>query len=105
MIREARLRAFRPRAEAEVEPEVRGLAAALRDESALSPRAPWLLRAADGTVLLLVEWASPQAERRAEDNPRVNAAMADLEAVAEEIALDELDEASALVAAFESLSP
>lgn len=82
---------------------MRALARTLREEAALSPRPEWLLRAGDGSVLLLVEWASPQAERRAEDNPRVNEAMADLEACAEELSLDELDEASALVAAFESL--
>jgi hypothetical protein len=99
--------AYRARGEAQEDAlaeALRGLFAQLVAEGMLTDRPPLLLRSGlDGTLLLLMQWRSPQEERRAQDAPAVNAAYARLEELAEAVTLGELEEAESLQPTFELL--
>lgn len=97
MTTEATIAVYRPRnkeAADELPERLRELFRVMRDQGVATQRDPWLLRAEDGSCLLLHEWVSPQAARRAADNPAVNEALARVEAIAQRTPLGELDEAS-----------
>lgn len=57
----------------------------------------------DGAHVVMTRWASPQIERRAQDNPTLNAMWARIEDVAEQITLGELEEAEAVAPSFERI--
>jgi hypothetical protein len=106
MSTEAAITAFRPRADdaaEELAARLRELAAAMRAQGVVTDREPWILRASDDSCLLVHEWISPQAARRAADNPAINDALARVEAVAERIPWGELEEAEELEATLEVL--
>ena len=75
---------------------------ALAQEKVITERPPWRLTAADGSRVVIFEWVSPQGARRAQDNPTINERMSELELVAEQVPLADLEEADELDASFAS---
>lgn len=94
--------AYRPKAGKErvLLSEVRDHHALLRSEGLATDRAPTIMRAADGTLVEVFEWASPAAIEEARANPRVRAMWARLEACGDVVPLDRVREASAMLAEF-----
>lgn len=80
---------------------LRELASMMRIMEVITDREPLVLRTPGDDCLLLVEWKSPQAARRAQDNPSINDALARVESVAERIPIGELEDADGLEASFE----
>ena len=66
---------YRPKAgrEAELLELVRGHVPALRAEGLATARPPLVMRAADGCLVEVFEWASAEAVERAHHNPNVQA--------------------------------
>ncbi|HJL18352.1 MAG TPA: hypothetical protein RMH99_22000 [Sandaracinaceae bacterium LLY-WYZ-13_1] len=103
MSTEATLAAYRPRdadAADALPARLRGWWDAMRGQGVVTAREPWLLRSGDD-CLLVFEWVSPQAARRAQDNPAINEALAAVEALAERIPPGELEDADDLEATLE----
>jgi hypothetical protein len=80
--------------------EVRDHHALLRSEGLATDRAPTIMRAADGTIVEVFEWASPAAIEEARDNPRVQAMWARFFACCDVVPLRQLAEAAAQFAEF-----
>jgi len=103
-MREATIQAWRPREDdgddEVVDRRLDALLGALSREKVISARPPWRLVAADGTRIVIFEWISPQGARRAQDNPAINERLSELELVAEQIPLGDLEEAEELDASF-----
>jgi quinol monooxygenase YgiN len=77
----------------------------LRAQGLATDRPPWVMRAADGTIVEVFEWTSQAAIDAAHANPAV-AQMWKLYAEAcEYIPLKDLKEAAGLFAAFEPVTP
>lgn len=69
----------------------------------VTERAPIMMRARDGTVVEVFEWASAQAIAAAHDHPLVRQMWAEFEGICAYVPLTELEEAQALFAEFEPL--
>ena len=77
----------------------------LRTEGLVTDRAPYVLRAADGTVVEVFEWRSADAIQRAHGSPAVQALWAEFAAACDYVPLARLAEAQQLFAEFEPLTP
>jgi len=69
----------------------------------VTERAPTLMRAKDGTVVEVFEWATAEAIAAAHDHPLVQQMWAEFEGICVYVPLAELEEAQALFAEFEPL--
>jgi hypothetical protein len=65
----------------------------LRAENLVTDRPRYAMQAADGTVIEVFEWLSPQAIEQAHSNPKVHALWAEFEAVCTYVPLASLAEA------------
>ena len=79
---------------------VRGHVPALRRLGLVTERAPYCMRAADGTLVEVFEWASAKAIEAAHENPEVNAMWAAFGAACSHVKLADLTEAQKLFAEF-----
>ena len=82
---------------------VRGHVPALRRLGLVTDRAPYCMRAADGTLLEVFEWASAKAIDAAHQNPEVQAMWAAFGVACSHLKLSELAEAQKLFAEFSPL--
>jgi hypothetical protein len=64
-------------------------------------RAPIVMRAADGTIVEIFEWAGPEAKRSAHEDPAVRALWERFESCSEPLALADLAEAGDRYANFD----
>lgn len=78
--------------------------ALLRQQALVSDRPPHLMRAADGTVVEVFEWLSPQSIERAHNNAAVQALWSEFAAVCDHVPVAQLPEAGRLFAEFEPLA-
>jgi quinol monooxygenase YgiN len=83
--------------------EVRDHHHLLRSEGLATDRHPIVMRAKDGTILEVFEWASPAAIEEAHSNPRVQAMWSRFAACCDYVPLNTLAEASDMFAEFEPL--
>jgi hypothetical protein len=81
--------------------EVRDHVHLLRSEGLATDRPATVLRAKDGTLLEIFEWASPAAMKDAHDNPRVQQMWARFAACCDYAPLNTLPESADLFAEFE----
>jgi hypothetical protein len=72
----------------------------LRSEGLATARSAVFLRAADGTLLEIFEWASQEAVERAHHNPRVQALWERFSAVSDCVKLADIPETHELFAHF-----
>ena len=96
---------YRPKAgqEAALLDLVRGHVPALRRLGLVTDRAPYCMRAANGTLVEVFEWASAKAIEAAHENPEVHRIWAAFGAACSYVKLSELAEAQQLFAEFEPL--
>lgn len=83
--------------------EVRDHHHLLRSEGLATDRHPIVMRAKDGTILEVFEWASPAAIEEAHSNPRVQAMWGRFAKVCDYVPLNSLAEAADMFAEFEPL--
>lgn len=97
--------AFRPKPgqEARLREVVARHEGVLRAEGLMSDRPRHVMRAADGTLLEVFEWASAEAIERAHQNPRVLALWEEFEKCCDFVPLAALAEASRPFSEFEPL--
>lgn len=76
----------------------------LREQALVADRPPCLMRAADGTVVEVFEWLSPQSIDRAHANAAVQALWSEFKAVCDFVPVGQLAEAGQPFAEFEALS-
>lgn len=97
--------AYRPKPgkEDQLLAELRDHVHVLRSEGLATDRPPVLMRAKDGTLLEVFEWASPAAIEQAHANPRVQAMWGRFAACCDYTPLSSLAEAGNLFAEFEPL--
>lgn len=81
--------------------EVRDHVHLLRSEGLATDRHATVMRAKDGTIIEVFEWASPAAINEAHDNPRVQAMWARFDKVCDYVPLNTLNESADLFAEFE----
>jgi hypothetical protein len=81
--------------------EIRDLHPLLRSEGLATDREPTIMRAADGTLIEVFEWASPAAIEEAHGNPRVQAMWGRFAAFCDYLPLNALPEAAGPFAEFE----
>ena len=81
--------------------EVRDHVHLLRSEGLATDRLPVVLRARDGAIIEIFEWASPAAIEEAHSNPRVQAMWARFAQVCDYAPLNTLPESADLFAEFE----
>ena len=93
----------KPGKEAALMDLVRGHVPALRRLGLVTDRAPYCMRAADGTLVEVFEWASAKAIEAAHQNPEVHAMWAAFGAACSYVKLSELAEAQNLFAEFTPL--
>lgn len=72
-------------------------------EGLVTARPRCVMQAADGTVVEVFEWASPEAIAQAHQNPAVHALWAEFEAACEYVPLASLAEAAGPFAEFDPL--
>lgn len=84
--------------------EVRDHHPLLWSEGLVTGREPVIMRAKDGTVIEVFEWASTAAIEEAHENPRVNAMWERFAKCCDYIPLKDLPEAEVLFSEFEPLS-
>ena len=82
---------------------VRGHVPRLRALGLVSDRAPLAMRAADGTLVEVFEWASAEAIARAHGEPEVHIMWADFGAACDIVKLTDLAETQQLFAEFTAL--
>ena len=82
---------------------VRSHVHALRRLCLVTDRAPYCMRAADGTLVEVFEWASAKAIEAAHENPEVHAMWAAFGAACTYVKISELTEAQQLFAEFTAL--
>jgi hypothetical protein len=95
----------KPSKDAELLAIVREHVPALRGEGLATAREALVMRAADGTLLEIFEWASAESAPAAHTNEVVRALWSRFEAVADFITLAELPEAAGPFPHFEPLEP
>jgi quinol monooxygenase YgiN len=83
--------------------EVRDHVHLLRSEGLATDRPATVMRAKDGTLVEIFEWASPAAIEEAHANPRVQAMWARFAACCEYVPLNSLPEAGGMFAEFETI--
>ncbi len=83
--------------------EVRDHHPLLWSEGLVTGRSPVIMRAKDGTILEVFEWASPAAIEEAHENPRVKAMWERFAKCCDYVPLGDLAEAKVLFAEFEPL--
>jgi len=76
----------------------------LRDQGLVTEREPFVMKAADGTLLEVFEWRSAQAIEQAHSNPAVLALWSAFEAACDYVPLASVAEAQHLFAEFEPLT-
>ena len=76
----------------------------LRAEGLVTDRAPIAARAADGTIVEVFEWRSPEAAEQAHSNPAVLAMWEEFGAVCDYVPVGEVAEAAQLFSGFTALS-
>lgn len=98
---------FRPKPgrEAELRACARDHLPVLRAQGLATDRPPTLLRAQDGTLLEIFEWASPAAIDAAHGNPAVLALWERYAACCDYVTLADLPEARALFPGFAPVAP
>jgi hypothetical protein len=77
----------------------------LLGQGLVTDRPPMLMRAADGTIVEVFEWASAAAIGAAHDNSAVQQLWREYDAVCDYVPLALVPEAQALFAEFEQLAP
>ena len=77
----------------------------LRAEGLVTDSAAQVMRAADGTIVEVFEWASAEAIAKAHSNPAVQALWGEFAAVCDYVPLARLAEAQQMFAEFDSLAP
>jgi uncharacterized glyoxalase superfamily protein PhnB len=95
----------RPGQEAALTALVHAHVPALRALGLATDRAPYTLRAADGTVVEVFEWSSVDAITRAHELPQVQAMWAAFGAACEHVKVSQLAESQSLFAEFAPLAP
>ena len=95
--------AYRPKAgkDAVLLSEVRDHVHLLRSEGLATDRPATVMRAKDGSLIEIFEWASPAAIEEAHANPRVQAMWARFAACCDYVPLNSLAEAGEMFAEFE----
>lgn len=83
--------------------EVRDHHSLLWSEGLVTSRDPVIMRAKDGTVLEVFEWASPAAIEEAHENPRVKAMWERFAKCSDYVPLNDLAESAVLFSEFEPL--
>ncbi len=83
--------------------EVRDHHHLLRSEGLATDRKPVVMRAKDGTILEVFEWASPAAIEEAQANPRVQAMWGRFNDCCDYVPLNTVSETSEMFAEFEPL--
>lgn len=78
---------------------------ALQAEGLVTERAPWLMQAADGTIVEVFEWRSAESVAAAHENPAVQGLWAAFGQVCDYRSLASLAEAGEAFAEFDSLTP
>jgi hypothetical protein len=98
--------AYRPRegAEARLLDLIREHVPILRGEGLATDREPLVLKAGDGTLIEIFEWASAEAIERAHSNPVVQALWSKFAAACEYVPLSRLGESQGLFATFEPVA-
>jgi quinol monooxygenase YgiN len=91
----------KPRKDEVLLSELRDHVQLLRSEGLATDRLPVVMRAKDGTLIEMFEWASPAAMEEAHGNPRVQAMWARFAACCDYAPLNTLAETADLFAAFE----
>jgi uncharacterized glyoxalase superfamily protein PhnB len=84
---------------------VRGHVPALRQLGLATDRAPYSMRAADGTLVEVFEWASAKAIAAAHEHPEVHKMWAAFGATCDCVKVSQLAEAQSLFAEFSPLDP
>ncbi len=97
--------AYRPKAgkEADLEALVRAHVPKLQGLGLATQRTPVIMRAADGTVVEVFEWSSPDAIEQAHSHPDVQALWADFAEACDYLPIAEVPEAARLFSEFEAL--
>jgi quinol monooxygenase YgiN len=75
----------------------------LRSEGLLTDREPTILQAADGTIIEMFEWLSPEVIQQAHRNTEVHKMWAEFAEVCDYVPLSELPETKGLFAEFTPL--
>ena len=75
----------------------------LRAQNLVTDKAPYVMHAANGTVVEVFEWRSPDAITAAHSNPAVQALWTEFAAVCDYVPLASLNEAQQMFAEFESV--
>jgi hypothetical protein len=75
----------------------------LKAEQLVTDRPAYAMRAADGTIVEVFEWRSPEAVRQAHGNPAVQALWAEFGAACDYTPLAKLAEAQQMFAEFETV--
>jgi hypothetical protein len=76
----------------------------LRTEGLVTDRAPYVMSAADGTIVEVFEWRSPEAIVKAHTNPAVQALWAEFGAACDFRPLNGLTEFQQMFAEFETVT-
>lgn len=99
--------AYRPRAGGEqaLLAAVARHAQVLRRENLVTDQAPYVMRAADGTIVEVFEWRSADAIGQAHRSPAVQALWAEFEAACDYVPIASVAEAGQLFSEFEALGP
>lgn len=77
----------------------------LAEQGLVSARAPFVMTAADGSVVEVFEWASPEAIEKAHHDPVVRSLWAEFDAVCEFVPVATLPEAQQPFSEFEAVNP
>lgn len=75
----------------------------LREQDLVSEREPYVMRAANGTVVEVFEWRSAEAINAAHSNPAVQALWAEFGATCEYVPLTSLAETQQMFAEFDAI--
>lgn len=77
----------------------------LRAEQLVTDKQARVMQAADGTIIEVFEWRSPEAIARAHDSPAVNSLWAEFGEACEFVPLNSLPEAGEMFAEFDAIEP
>ena len=77
----------------------------LKEQGLVSDRPPYIMRAADGTIVEVFEWRSAEAIHQAHQNPAVGALWAEFSASCDYRPLVDLAESQQLFAEFDAVDP
>jgi quinol monooxygenase YgiN len=94
----------KPGKQAELEELMQNHLSRLRAERLVTDRESIIMRAGDGTVIEVFEWASKEAIEAAHTNPAVLAMWKEYDAVCDYVPLSQVDEAKQLFSEFAPLN-